>query len=241
MQEYFKRIYRNSADSFHSLVKANLDNNEKMFIVTANPETLMIAEKDRNFKSALLDNNTTIIADGIGIVKGSKILKCNIKETIPGVELCTKLFEYCNELGKSIFLFGAKEEVVCKLAEVINSNYPNAKMCGYENGYVHNKQEVFDKIATLNPDVVLVALGIPDQELLIYNNLNKFNKGIFVGVGGSFDVLSGTKKRAPQCFRNMHLEWLYRIMKEPKRFNRFFNSNVKYILKITGEKYGKVK
>lgn len=236
MQEYFKKIYRNSADDFHSLVKGNLDNNEKMFIVTANPETLMIAEKDCNFKSALLDDNTTIIADGIGIVKGSKILKCNIKETIPGVELCTKLFEYCNELGKSIFLFGAKEEVVRKLVEVINSNYPYAKVCGYENGYVHNKQKTFEKIATLNPDVVLVALGIPDQELLIYNNLNKFNKGIFVGVGGSFDVLSGTKKRAPQCFRNMHLEWLYRIMKEPKRFNRFFNSNIKYILKINSER-----
>lgn len=241
MIEYFKKIYKNSVDDFHSLVKSNLSNNRKMFIVTANPETLMIAEKDRNFKSALSDDSTTIIADGIGIVKGSKILKCDIKETIPGVELCTKLFEYCNELEKSIFLLGAKEEVVSRLVQVINSNYPNAKVCGYENGYVHNKQEVFEKIATLNPDVVLVALGIPHQELLIYNNLNKFNKGIFVGVGGSFDVLSGTKKRAPQCFRNMHLEWLYRIIKEPKRFNRFFNSNIKYILKITGEKYGKVK
>lgn len=241
MIEYFKKIYKDSADNFHSLVKNNLNNGKKMFIVTANPETLMIAEKNHDFKSSLLDNATTIIADGIGIVKGSKILKCNIKETIPGVELCTKLFEYCNEFGKSIFLFGAKEEVVSKLVQVINSNYPNAKVCGYENGYVHNKQEVFDKMAILNPDVVLVALGIPYQELLIYNNLNKFNKGIFVGVGGSFDVLSGTKQRAPKCFRNLHLEWLYRIMKEPKRFNRFFNSNVKYILKITGEKYGKVK
>lgn len=236
MQEYFKKIYKDSTDSFHSLVKNCLCNNEKMFIVTANPETLMIAENNSNFKSALLDDNTIIIADGIGIVKGSKMLKSNIKETIPGIELCTKLFEYCNELEKSIFLLGAKEEVVSRLVQVINSNYPNAKVCGYENGYVNNKQEAFEKIVTLNPDVVLVALGIPDQELLIYNNLSKFNKGIFVGVGGSFDVLSGIKKRAPKCFRNLHLEWLYRIMKEPKRCRRFFNSNIKYILKINNER-----
>lgn len=241
MIEYFKKIYKDSANSFHSLVKSNLRDNKKMFIVTANPETLMIAEKNHDFKSVLLDDATTIIADGIGIVKGSKMLKCNIKETIPGVELCTKLFEYCNELEKSIFLLGAKEEVVSKLVEVINLNYPNAKVCGYENGYVHNKQDAFEKIVALNPDVVLIALGIPDQELLIYSNLNKFNKGIFVGVGGSFDVLSGTKKRAPKCFRSLHLEWLYRIMKEPKRFNRFFNSNIRYILKIIGEKNGKIK
>ncbi len=236
MQEYFKKIYRDSQDNFHKLVKENIINETKTFIVTANPETLMIAESNQAFKSVLLDNWTTIIADGIGIVKGSKMLKCNIKETIPGVELCTKLFEYCNELEKSIFLLGAKEKVVSKLVEVINLNYPNAKVCGYENGYVHNKQQVFEKIATLKPDVVLVALGIPDQELLIYNNLNKFNKGIFVGVGGSFDVLSGSKKRAPKCFRNLHLEWLYRIMKEPKRFKRFFDSNIKYVLKIKEER-----
>lgn len=236
MIEYFTKIYKDSADSFHNLVKSNLSNNRKMFIVTANPETLMIAEKNYDFKSTLLDDATTIIADGIGIVKGSKMLKHDIKETIPGVELCTKLFEYCNELQKSIFLLGAKEEVVSRLVQVINSNYPNAKVCGYENGYVHNKQDVFKKIINLNPDVVLVALGIPDQELLIYNNLSNFNKGIFVGVGGSFDVLSGSKKRAPKCFRNLHLEWLYRIMKEPKRCRRFFNSNIKYILKINNER-----
>ena len=75
-------------------------------------------------------------------------------------------------------------------------------------------------------------MGIPYQELLIHNNINDFDKGIFVGVGGSFDVLSGSKKRAPKIFRKFHLEWLYRIIREPKRFRRFFNSNVKYIFKI---------
>lgn len=232
MKDYFKKIYRQSAKDFNDVVKSSMINNKKMFIVTANPETLMIAEQDNNFKKTLLDSNTTIIADGIGIVKGAKMLGYKVPETIPGVELCTKLFEYCNELRKSIFLLGAKEEVVSKLIQVINENYPNVKVCGYDNGYVENKQAVFDKMVSLQPDVVLVALGIPNQELLIYNNLSKFNKGIFVGVGGSFDVLSGTKKRAPKFFIKFHLEWLYRILKEPKRFKRFFNSNVKYIFEI---------
>lgn len=241
MIKYFEKIYKGSKNEFHKLVRKNLKSNTKMFIVTANPETLMIAEEDDNLKKALLDNNTTIIADGIGVVKGAKMLSYNIEETIPGVELCSKLFEYCNELKKSIFLLGAKDETVSKLVNIINSKYPNAIVCGYENGYVEDKQSVFNKIETLHPDIVLVALGIPQQELLIYNNLDKFNKGIFVGVGGSFDVLSGTKKRAPKMFRKLYLEWLYRIMSEPKRLKRFFSSNVKYILKIAGEKNGKIK
>lgn len=196
----------------------------------------MTAESNENFKKALLDERTTIIPDGIGIVKGAKILGYNIQETIPGVDLCTKIFEYCSELNKSIFLLGAKEEVVHKLSNLIKTNYSGANLCGYENGYIEDKQGCFDNIAKLKPDVVLVALGIPEQELLIYNNLDKFNKGIFVGVGGSFDVLSGTKKRAPKIFIKLHLEWLYRILKEPKRLKRFLNSNVKYIFKLNIEK-----
>lgn len=90
--------------------------------------------------------------------------------------------------------------------------------------------------AAAAPDIMLVALGIPAQEKLIYKHLNKFKKGIFVGVGGSFDVLSGTKARAPEFFINHNLEWLYRILKEPSRIKRFYNSNVKFIFKVKHEK-----
>lgn len=232
MKEYFKKIYKDTANDFYKLIKQKLINNEKTFVVTANPETLMISEKNEQFKKVLIDDKTIIIPDGIGIVKGAKILKCDIKEVIPGVELSEKLFEFCNEFKKSIFLFGAKEEILKMLVKRINEKYSNITILGCENGYVKNKQEVFQRISDLNPDVILVALGIPNQELLIYNNLNKFDKGIFVGVGGSFDVLSGSKKRAPKIFRKLHIEWLYRILREPQRLKRFLNSNIKYILKI---------
>ena len=232
IKKYLEKTYNNSKDSFHKLVKENLKDNKKMFIVTANPETLMIAEENGEFKKILLDEKTIIVPDGIGVLKGAQMLGIEMKETITGVELCTKLFEYLNEMKKSLCLFGAKREVVEKLKEVIEKKYPNIKLLRIYDGYIEDKEQVMEEIVELKPDVTLVALGIPRQEMLIYKYYDKFDKGIFVGVGGSFDVLSGTKKRAPKIFIKLNLEWLYRITTEPKRLKRFYKSNVKYLKKI---------
>ena len=94
-------------------------------------------------------------------------------------------------------------------------------------------------IKTTKPDIVLIALGIPLQEKLINKHINDFKKGIFIGVGGSFDVLSGSKKRAPKLFIKLNLEWLYRILREPKRISRFLKYNIKFIFKIIKEKHKK--
>ena len=183
IKKYIEKTYNKSATTFHSLIKENLKNDVKTFVVTANPETLMIAEENEEFKNLLLDKETIIVPDGIGVVKGAKILNIQMEGTIPGVELCSKLFEYLNEMNKSLCLFGAKKEVVEKLNEVISEKYPNVNVVGVYDGYIEDKQSVMDGIKKLKPDVTLVALGIPNQELLIYNNLKDFEKGIFVGVG----------------------------------------------------------
>lgn len=232
MKEYFDKLYLDTAENFHKLVKKNLKNEKKMFIVTANPETLMIAEENKEFKDVLIDDSTTIIADGIGVVKAAKMLKKDIKERIPGVELSEKLLFDLNSMKKKLYIFGAKKEVIEKMKSLINSKFPNINLVGAEHGYVKNKDDVFKDIEEKAPDVILVALGIPNQEMIIYKHLEKFKKGIFIGVGGTFDTLTGTVKRAPKIFIKLHLEWLYRICKEPKRFKRFYNSNVKYIKKI---------
>ena len=139
-------------------------------------------------------------------------------------------------MNKTLFLLGAKKEVVEKLRQVLNDNYPNIQILGSVDGYVENKDEVFEEIKEKKPDVCLVALGIPRQELLISKHIKDFDKGIFIGVGGSFDVLSGSKKRAPKIFIKLKIEWLYRIVREPKRLKRFFKSNIRYIGKIRKEK-----
>lgn len=157
MKKILKKIYTDSSNNFYNLVKNNIINSKKMFIVTANPETLMISEKNAILKKALLDKRTYIIPDGIGIVKGLNFLGYSAKESIPGIELCIRLFEFCNIYKKKLFLFGASKSVIKQLVNVINSNYKNIIICGYENGYVENKEKIFDNISSLQPDVILVA------------------------------------------------------------------------------------
>lgn len=236
MKKFLEKLYKNDKKSFFEILKKDLKNKNKKFIVTINPETLMIAEKDLELKEILEDDSVSFVPDGIGVVKAAKMIGVDVKERIPGIEIAEKLFEFANESKKSLYLFGAKQEVLNNLKEKIEKNYSNIKFFGMTNGYVENKEEEFQKIIKKEPDIVLVALGIPAQEKLIYKYFKDFKKGIFVGVGGSFDVLSGTKKRAPQIFIKTNTEWLYRILKEPKRIKRFWDNNVKFIFKIRKEK-----
>ena len=124
------------------------------------------------------------------------------------------------------------KKVIEKLVNVIKEKYSNINILGYSNGYEKDKDAIMKKIVKLNPDICLVALGIPYQEKLINKYIDIAKKGIYVGVGGSFDVLSGTKKRAPKIFIKLNLEWLYRLICEPKRLKRFINSNVKFIFEV---------
>lgn len=232
MRKLFDKLYKKSAQSFYEILSDNLKNNKKTFVVTANPETFMISEKNEDVRKMLLDKETVMVPDGIGVLKAGKKIGYNIEERITGIDIANELLKFGNEQKKSIYLFGSKQEVIDSMKIVIKEQYPNLKLVGTSNGYVTDKDKVFDEIVKLEPDIVLVALGIPLQEMLIYKHLNRFKKGIFVGIGGSFDVMSGMKKRAPKIFIKLNLEWLYRIMKEPKRFKRFYDSNVKFLFRI---------
>lgn len=232
MKEYFEKLFVDGQEAFEQVLTNNLRNEVKTFVVTANPETMMIGQDNEVFDSVLKDKDTHIVPDGIGVVKAAEFLGYKVKGRVTGVEISQFLIEEADREGKTIFLFGAKEEVVSTLVRKIEEQYPGIVIAGYANGYEKDKDKIFNSILEKAPDIVLVALGIPQQEILIYKHLEKFKKGIFIGVGGSFDVLSGTKKRAPEFFIKLNLEWLYRIASEPKRLGRFFKSNIRFIGKI---------
>lgn len=232
MKEYFDKLYKKGFDSFIEEMEDSLKNDKKRFIVTANPETFMIGEKDRGMAEILLDQDVSVVPDGIGIVKAAQMLDYNITERITGIDIAYRLLDAGHRMGKKIYLFGARQDVVDDMKEVLVRNYPKLEIVGSQNGYVKEKDAVFSDIKEKCPDIVLVALGIPLQEKLIYKHFDEFDKGIFVGVGGSFDVISGHKKRAPRIFIKLKLEWLYRIILEPQRLKRFYESNVKFIFRI---------
>ena len=236
MKQFFDRLFQGTASEYHNILKEHLIKEERLFLVTANPEAFMLGETDPQMAELLMDEDTAMVADAIGLVKGGRMLGVHLAERIPGVEIAEKLMEYGSQYGKSIFLLGAKQDVLDARCSVIYTKYPNLRICGAVNGYVPDKDAVFEDIKKAQPDIILVALGMPAQEKLIYKHNRDFQKGMYVGVGGSFDVLSGTKQRAPDFFIKHNLEWFYRLAKEPSRIKRFYNGNVKFLFALNKEK-----
>ncbi len=236
MKEYLQRITEESKEKYQEQLKEKLKKNIKAFIITVNPETLMLSKKEKALKHLLLDYNNSLVPDGIAVVKACQKIGMNVVERITGIDLAEYLLSLANKEKYTLALFGTTKEVLEQLVLKIKKEYPNIKILEYSDGYIENKEEEMQKIVKLNPDICLVALGIPKQELLISKYIENAKKGIYIGVGGSFDVLSGVKKRAPKIFIKLNLEWLYRIIKEPKRIKRFWNNNVKFLIKVRREK-----
>ena len=161
MKEFLSKVYNKDKDSFYKLMEEKLLNEQKTFVITANPEILMAGDRDKEFSKILLDERTTIIADGIGIVKGAKAFGIDLPGRITGVDLVVRLIELCNEYKKSMYFFGAKQEVLDKLKTLLEQKYPGVNIVGMENGYAQDKQKVMEDIKAKKPDVVLVALGGP--------------------------------------------------------------------------------
>lgn len=231
MKDILKKIYNEEENIFYSILEDLLTTNKKKFIITVNPEIIIKSYKNIEIKEMLLNDNNILVPDGISIIKKAKQYNINIKERITGVDISSKALEICNKNKKSIYLFGSKKEVLDKLIININQKYPNINIVGFSDGYVEDKDKIMQEIIFLSPDLILIALGVPNQELLINKYIEKAKKGVFIGVGGTFDVLSGCKKRAPKLFIKLNLEWLYRIICEPTRLKRFIQNNIVFMFK----------
>ena len=131
-----------------------------------------------------------------------------------------KLCEEASKRGKPIFLYGGKPGVADAAKAKLESLFPSIKIVGTQDGYEKNEQKVIDRINEAQPDLLFVAMGSPKQENWINANRDQLHPTIYQGVGGSFDVLAGTVKRAPEIFQKFGLEWFYRLLKEPKRIKR---------------------
>lgn len=190
-------------------------------VVTPNPEIVMKAKDDPEYKE-ILNKASLVIPDGIGIIKGANILGTPLKERVAGYDLICNLLEKYKDGSKTFYFWGSKPEIAEIAKNKLIEKYPNIKIIGVDNGYFdeEKKKEIINKISELKPDILLVGTGFPRQEKLINEMLPLNIFKIAIGCGGSIDVLSGTVKRAPKLFIKLHIEWSWRLIKEPTRIGR---------------------
>jgi len=181
-----------------------LQTDKKMSAISVNPQ-IIIEGQDYPEIQEFVKKSTHRIPDGIGIVLVSKLTGGQIKERVAGIELMFRFLDYANAYKKSIFLYGAKPQVVSDAAEQIKKDYPNLILSDKIDGYTNfSEEEVVERINKVKPDFLFVALGFPKQEEWLARNIERLDVSVFQDVGGSFDVLSGHVKRAPQFFIDTH-------------------------------------
>lgn len=196
---------------------------KKQFVLAMNPEKIMKAREDDQLSKIIEKKATLLIADGVGLVLAGKIRGLPPIPRVTGVGLFEKLVAGAAEDGSSIYLYGAREAVVEKAAEVLRRQYPGLSIAGTQHGYEKDKELVLDRIREVHPDYLFVALGSPGQEKWIAENIDRLPVKVVMGVGGTFDVIAGNVKRAPQWTQKLGLEWLYRFLKQPSRAKRMLN------------------
>lgn len=204
------------------------------YIVTPNPEMIVLARKDKKFSQAL-EEAEIALPDGVGVLRGAEALGITGLHRITGVDFMEDICREAVEKGVSIGLLGGKNGVAEKASECLSEKYPGLKIAylsqewehqGFANAatFMKRKQEVGKGSLEVSQevDVLFVAFGFPKQELWMQENIGKLPVKAMMGVGGAFDYLSGDVPRAPSFMRDMGLEWLFRLLVQPWRLRRQF-------------------
>lgn len=211
-----------------------ISNDAGKYIVTPNPEIVMLAQENAEL-FGVLEHAALVLPDGVGIIKGAAILGTPMKGKLPGIDFACALMSRLAERGGSVYLFGAKPGVSESAGEKLVEMFPGLLIAGYSDGYFEDDEPIKAKICEAKPDLLLVCLGAPRQERWMRENMGMYGVGLMIGLGGSLDVFAGTVKRAPEAWQRMGLEWLYRILREPRRIGRAMKLP-QFILKVAGQR-----
>lgn len=224
--DYLDEVIRKKKQVHHTVVNAG---------------KIVLMHENRELYESVV-NADIINADGAAVVWTSKLLKKPLPERVAGIDLMENLVKLAHEKKYKVFLFGAEEKIVSKVAEIYSKKYSPKIIAGYINGYFKKEDEIkiADKIAKSKANILLVAISSPVKEIFLFNHKEKLkNINVIMGVGGSFDVVAGKVTRAPKWMQNIGMEWFYRVLQEPRRmFKRYLVGNSKYIKMVIKEYFG---
>lgn len=235
MERNLVKIQRLNVDTFTIDEAIKYANTISGQVITINPEMIENASQNPDF-AEIINSAELVIPDGIGVEIGLKILGYNVRR-IAGIEFSHRMIEECAKNSQSVALVGAKSQIVEKAKENLEKEISGLYITYAHDGYFSNDEEIINELKIRQPRLVLCALGSPKQEEFIIKAKQVLPNALFVGVGGSFDVWSGVVERAPEIYQKLGLEWLYRTVKEPKRFKRIFPTLPLFVLKVLREKF----
>jgi len=220
-------------------------NKKSAYIVTLNPEIIMAATKNAELKR-IINRADLVTPDGFGLMLAAKFLGTPLKERLTGVDLTWGLIKLAEDRGYSVFLLGGAHGVAKKAAQNIKRVHPNLKIVGISAADPGDKG-LIDTIGKAKPDILFVAYGAPKQEKFIYKLIHSSHSDLgfrisdlpklSVGVGGTFDYIAGFVPYAPVWIRKLGLEWLYRLLTQPKRLNRIITATIRFPWGVLRSKY----
>lgn len=236
LKELLNQISTDTLEVILNEIEEKLIRCEAQMIITANPEIFMWAKREKKIRELFEEKNVKIVADGIGVVKAYQLLLKRGISRVAGVDIVNGLLKIADRNNFSLYVYGSKQETLDIFRSKLLEEFSGIDIKKLRNGYENAPLEVCNEIMTLKPDIVLVALGVPKQELFIKSYLFPLKQGIYIGVGGSIDSITGKFKRAPTFYIKHNIEWFYRICKEPKRFKRFCENNIVFAFECFCEK-----
>ncbi|MDP2671087.1 MAG: WecB/TagA/CpsF family glycosyltransferase [bacterium] len=220
-------------------VKDLIDRGEKGYIVTPNPEMILEARVDSEFRNNL-NSAFLSLPDGFYLFQAAKLLGKNLREVITGVDFTYSLAALAEEHGYRVFLLGGKEGVAQKAKENLQKLFPRINIVGAFSGGLleKNEEEIRQNVQKESIDILVVAFGYKKQEAWIVRNLPKLDTKVAIGVGGALDYISGEVNRAPVWMRKIGLEWFYRLLHQPIRIKRQIKLPL-FVYLVLKEKFSK--
>ena len=225
-------------DEAISIAKDFISDRKPHLVVTLNALIAHYARGDKDFAN-LINNAHLTIADGAGIVWAARFLGSALRGRVPGIDLMNELFLLACKCGYKVYLLGSQESVIEEAVRRLKERFPALQIVGWHNGYLDPGQSsrVVDEIRRHSPDMLFVGMGAGRQEKWLRDNLKRLDVPLCMGVGGSFDVLSGRLNRAPRWMRKWGMEWVYRTVREPRRVQNVISGLARFTLGVIGQRF----
>jgi N-acetylglucosaminyldiphosphoundecaprenol N-acetyl-beta-D-mannosaminyltransferase len=221
-----------------AIAAQSLQTRSRLIIGVVNAAKVVKLKADAVLRESLLEADL-LLADGQSVVWASRLLGRPLPERVTGIDLFEALLDLADREGHSAFLLGARPEVLKRVHEVVADRWPNVRIAGSQDGYFPADEvgSVAERIAASHADMLFIAMGTPTKEIFLGTYGDRLGVPVLHGVGGSFDVLAGVTKRAPERWQRWGMEWAYRVLQEPRRlWRRYLVTNVAFVFLLLAER-----